>query len=110
MIGGDFSERWVSQDSLSTYADCETLVDDATIDLPAVAGHLVARITDGTTDAHIECSVFSDGSVSQITSRGTTSFTDVDGFFCVYDNGANARIRNRLGSKLRVCYEFKTYK
>jgi len=111
----DFTEPIVSStaigvDSLLMYANCETVADDGTIDLPAQAGRIEVWVTDGTTAEWVYAHVSSDGSVTAIDVSTNGAVTDSDTDLCVYDAGSNAAIKNRLGSQLKLCYEFKTYK
>lgn len=104
-------EQELYVDSLRYLSDCETLADDGTIDLPALAGYVEIWVNDGTTDEFISGRVYSDGSITLLPNvNGSVAGTDSDTNLCLYDGGTNAVIKNRLGSQLKICYEFKTAK
>jgi len=102
--------NWIVIDSLKMISDCETLAEDVLIPLPdATAGKVEIWVNDGLNNEYISARVMSDGSVSEIISKGNTAFTDTDGNLCLYDSGTGAAIKLRLNvGQLKVCYEFKT--
>lgn len=102
-----FADTIIS-DSMITISSCRDVLDDGTINLPdATAGKVEIWISDGTTDEYIMARVYNDGTVTHITTNGSTANTDSDTNLCLYDGGTAAIIKNRLGSTLKVCYEYK---
>jgi len=99
----------LTMDSLKTIAECSSIADDGTINLPdATAGKVEIWVSDGILDEYILARVYNDGSVTLITTNGATSAIDADGFLCLYDGGGTqAIIKNTLGARYTVCYEFK---
>lgn len=94
--------------NLVTASSCEAVADDGTLDLEdATPGKVEIWISDGTQDEYILARVYSDGTVTLITTNGNTANADTDGNLCLYQNSTNARIKNRLGAEYTVCYEFK---
>lgn len=95
-------------DSLKTISECSSMADDGTISLPtAKAGKIEIWVSDGVQDEYILARVYTDGSVTLITVNGNTASTDSDGNLCLYDGGTEAVIKQRLGARYNVCYEFK---
>ncbi len=84
------------------------LLDDGYYDLPAgITGTL--RIIFGDQAEWGTCQISADGSVELAGTQKDANLvnTDTDGKYCVFDNGTNARIRNRSGGALTVYYLFE---
>ena len=72
-----------------------TLADDATYDLPdASAGFGQVLVGDG--EEHAMFSWTTAGVVSLPIASANVVAADTDGKFCIFDNGTQVRIRNRL--------------
>lgn len=79
----------------------QSLVDDASITLPVTTGAMI-DIVGGTEGG--KAAISSAGAVTIIS--GSTNFvgTDTDNKLCVFDGGASAVVRNRLGSTVTVVF------
>jgi photosystem II stability/assembly factor-like uncharacterized protein len=80
----------------TTYRGSVDLIDEAEITLtPVTAGWGTLNVGDGDT---VWFRWKKDGSVTLIAPVAATfSSTNQDGYFCIYQNGAGVRLRNRLG-------------
>ena len=77
----------------------EALADDASFDLPdKVVGVGIAW----TGAEHVLFTVDAAGAVTGVATSAAGVTTDTDLNLCVFDNGTNARVRNRLGSTKTV--------
>lgn len=84
---------------LKSFWNKEALADDAEFDLPdAVEGF--ALVTDGT--EFLIGHVGTDGAVVALVTSTNAAATDSDTDLCLYDNGTNASVKNRLGSEKTV--------
>jgi len=94
-----------SQSGLTTKKSSETVADDGTITLPTgVVGWGEVQIGDDQEYAYF--SVKADGTVLLRINSTNVVNTDTDANLCIYDDGAGAVIKNRLGSSLTVRYTF----
>jgi hypothetical protein len=90
--------------SLKTIESSEAVADDGTITLPTgVAGWL--QVWEDVEWLH--CHITSAGVVTSINGSTNSAATDSDGKLCVYDGGAGAIIKNRLGAQKTIRYFFK---
>lgn len=93
----------ISNQGLSVRQSSETVADDAYIDLPdAKTGWGIAQIGDDT--EHTYFYFTSAGAVTLVSNSTNAVNTDTDVKFCIFDNGTNVRIKNRLGSSQTVRY------
>ena len=90
--------------SIQRYA--AALADDATSSLPdASYGHIFA--TCGT--EWFLANVAEDGTVTLLIYSDEVVAANTDGKFCIYDNGTQAIVKNRLGSSQKVVYNYLYY-
>lgn len=81
------------------------LADDASFDLPdATAGFGFFLVGDG--EEYAQISWDSSGVVDLISNSANVVNTDTDTFFCIFDNGTQVRVRNRLGSAKKVIFKY----
>jgi hypothetical protein len=93
---------------LKIQTNSESVADDGYIDLKSgVAGW--GFVMAGDNEEYGFFSFTSAGVVSLLTSTNSANFvaTDTDAKLCVFDNGTNVRIRNRLGSAKTLRVEVK---
>lgn len=81
-----------------------TINDEAFIDLPTTNGF--GEIFIGNDEERVRFSWTTAGVVTLIENTANIRSTDTDTFFCIFDNGANVRIKNRLGSSKIIKYIF----
>jgi hypothetical protein len=81
------------------------LADDGSFDLPdATAGFGFFLVGDSEEYAHIAWD--STGVVDLITNSANVVNTDTDTKFCIFDNGTQVRVRNRLGAAKKVVFKY----
>lgn len=90
------------QNGLSSTKSSELVDDDATIALANVVGPILAWDADGD---FVFAMILADGVVSSIQLSANGDVADTNGKLCVFDNGANAVIKNRKGSPKVVTYQ-----
>lgn len=105
----DSSSNIVKINDLSNYITSESVDDDGFLDLvDGVAGF--GFIQAGDNEEYGFFSFTSAGVVTLLTSTNSVNFvaTNTDAKLCVFDNGTNVRISNRLGSAkiLRVSVSY----
>lgn len=83
-------------DSAVSFKKSRFFTDDESFSLPAKDGYATVRAI-GSND-YLQVLFNSDGSVVQLVASGNTATTDSDGNLCIFDDGANAVIRNRLNA------------
>lgn len=91
-----------------SYVD-DALADDATVDLPdATDGMLTVMWYNSVAHGYGDVRIKNDGTIISATGSGIT-YTDTDGFFCVFDNGTKATIKNRTGEAavVRAVYHYQ---
>lgn len=81
-----------------------TLADDAFYDLPTGAvgfgsGIIGDSLTPFNTPEWFNFNFASDGTVFIVAASSNIRNTNLDGFFCIFDNGAYVRIQNRSGAQ-----------
>jgi hypothetical protein len=77
------------------------LADDGTYDLPnATSGFGFVQIGDNQEWAQIAWKT--DGTVTLVANSANVINSDTDGNLCIFDNGSQVRIKNRLGSVLNL--------
>jgi len=88
-----------SSGNLTIFTSAEAVADDGTISLPdASYGLLIAMWgTDW-----LVTNIAGGGTVTRMLDKGSTAYTDSDGYFCVYDNGTQAIVKNRTGASVNV--------
>ena len=90
-----------------TYAD-EAMADEDYVDLPGgTTGFILfSATTVANDDAAGSVQVKHDSVIAWISEVGDCKGTDLDAFFCVFDNGTNVRCKNRLGgaAEVRIVY------
>ena len=88
-----------SSGNLTVFTSTEALADDGTISLPnASYGFLLAMWG---TDWMV-ANVVAAGTVTRMLDKGSTAYTDSDGYFCLYDSGTQAIVKNRTGASVNV--------
>ena len=81
------------------------LADDAYFDLPdATAGFGFFLVDDAEEYAHITWD--SAAAVTLVNSSANVVTTDTDTKFCIFDNGTQVRVRNRLGAAKKVVFKY----
>jgi hypothetical protein len=107
-MAGNGCSRPNDYTKLSAVSDSKSVVDDGYIDLKSgVAGW--GFVMAGDNEEYGFFSFTSAGVVTLLTSTNSANFvaTDTDAKLCVFDNGTNVRIRNRLGSTKTIRYDVK---
>jgi len=113
--GVNYLETIAEGNKVLKYNDGVVLTDDAYFDLPSNSWGWVDISVE--TDDHAEYKArharfawaISGAPRLVFYSPGSSSYWDIadtDGTFCVFDNGAYCRVRNRLGSSRRVIFEY----
>lgn len=108
----NFTMGITNQDSLITDGDASVIADDGIIQIPdGKSGRGWVMLFDsGTADGVMFFRFDSNATVTELqVSDGVNSSTiDTDNKICIYDNGANVNIKNRLGGtrtiKLEIIY------
>ena len=81
------------------------LADDASFDLPdATSGFGFFQVGDG--EEYAQISWDSAGVVTLIVNSANVVNTDTDTNFCLFDNGTQVRVRNRLGAAKKVIFKY----
>ncbi len=92
-------------DSLSIYGASSTLVDDGSVNLPDTTSGW-GEILVGDNEEYGEFRWSSAGVVSLLSdSTANVTSTDADGYFCIFDNGTQVVVKNRLGSTKIIKYK-----
>ena len=88
-----------SSGNLTIFTSAESLADDGTIELPdASYGLLIAMWgTDW-----LVANIAGGGTVTRMIDKGLTAYANTDGYFCVYDSGTQAIVKNRTGASINV--------
>ena len=88
--------------NLITYQD-DALADDGTVNLPDATSGMVFVTCN---DEFLICHIKNDGTVKPVMASELTALTDSDTNLCIYDDGTQAVVKNRLGAtgKIRVFY------
>ena len=88
--------------NLITYQD-DALADDGTVNLPDATSGMVFVTCN---DEFLICHIKNDGTVKPVMASELTALTDSDTNLCIYDDGTQAIIKNRLGAtgETRVFY------
>lgn len=82
------------------------LADDASFDLPdATAGFGTLIVGDG--EEYTQWHWTSAGVVTLVNPTANVVATDTDTNFCLFDNGTQVRVRNRLGSAKKVVFDYQ---
>lgn len=89
------------------YTLSQAVADENYIDLPTgITGD--CYIIAGDNEEYVNAHITSTGSVIVNANSTNVAYADTDGNLCIYDNGTNVRIKNRLGAsktiKIRVEY------
>lgn len=85
----------------------QTLADDAEYALPAGAEGF-ALVSDGT--EYLVVYIAANGAVTAIVASANADVADTDLKLCVYDSGAGASVKNRLGAEATVSILFFMFK
>lgn len=105
-LSGDNCILSINELSTEHYANT-TFIDDDYIDLPSGRngwGEVYLSDLSATVVEWAEFIYLSDGTVYLKSNSANVVTTDTDGNLCIFDNGTNVRIRNRLGSTQIIKY------
>lgn len=92
-----------NEDTFSEVKKSVVVVDDGTIVLPtSVTGELMVMV-EGEPEYAL-CHIRDDGTVTLLQNMGSVVNTDTDTNLCIFDSGAGATIRNRLGAQHTIIY------
>lgn len=97
----------ISMSNAYHWRNYQSLADDAEVELPASSfgfGTVVCFDGSGVFQERTDFSWESDGTVNIWNSSTNVAAADTDTNLCVYDNGSNAAIKNRLGATRVVLY------
>lgn len=106
-MAGNGNSREAIYTKLNAETNVKSVADDGYIDLKSgMAGWGFVMAGD---NEEYGAFCFTSAGVVTVLSDASTNFvgTDTDAKLCVFDNGSNVRIRNRLGSAKTIRYEVK---
>ena len=102
----DTVDELTGDNAMSFQRYAAALADDATSSLPtATYGQIMA--TCGT--EWLFANVAEDGTITLLIYSDEVVVANTDGKFCIYDNGTQAIVKNRLGSSQKVVYTYLYY-
>jgi len=93
----DSSSNIVVINGLNNYVTSESIEDDAYIDIQSATSGF-GFVLAGNNEEYCNFVFATTGAVLFLLSSTNATNADTDGKLCIFDNGTNVRIKNRLGS------------